>query len=277
MTKIQRLEEKAREIRRRTVACIGRFGMGHIGGCLSIADVLAVLYFDRMNVDPADPKKEDRDRLVLSKGHAGPALYSALSLRGFFPEETLMTLNAPDTLLPSHCDMRRTPGVDMTAGSLGQGLSAAVGMALGARLAGLEIGVYAILGEGDCQEGATWEAAMYAAHKGLSRLTVFVDLNGLQIDGTVDAVNSLGDVGAKWAGFGWNVVGVKDGNDVGQLLAAMDAANFDTDKPTVFLLRTVKGKGVSFMEGRIEFHHAAISPEQARAAAAELGGGEADA
>ena len=271
MTETIDLEDKAREIRRLTLECIGNFGMGHIGGCLSIADVLSVLYFERMNVDPNDPKKIDRDRLVLSKAHAGPALYSALALKGFFPEDMLKTLNQPDTMLPSHCDMIRTPGVDMTAGSLGQGLSAAVGMVLGAELSGLDISVYAILGEGDCQEGSTWEAVMYAAHKKLSRLTAFVDLNGLQIDGTVDEVNSLGDLAAKWTAFGWKTITVTDGNDVKQISEALD--NRDKEKPTAVILNTVKGKGVSFMENRFDYHHAVISKEQLETAMAEMLGG----
>ena len=270
------LEDKALQIRQLLVDCIGNFGMGHIGGALSIADVLAVLYFDRMNVDPANTKKPGRDRLVLSKAHAGPVLYSALALKGFFPQEMLKTLNGPETLLPSHCDMIRTPGVDMTAGSLGQGLSAAVGMALGARLDGLDVNVYCILGEGDCQEGSSWEAAMYAANQKLSKLTAFVDVNGLQIDGTVDEVNSLGDLAAKWTAFGWNALVVEDGNDVGQICEALDKSK-GSDKPTAVILHTVKGKGVSFMEGKVEFHHAIISEEQWRTAAAELKGGVASA
>lgn len=269
------LKAKALEIRRLTVDCISNFGMGHIGGCLSIADVLAVLYFERMNVDPNNPKKPDRDRLVLSKAHAGPALYSVLAMKGFFPKDMLNTLNKPDTLLPSHCDMIRTPGVDMTAGSLGQGLSAAVGMALGVALAGYDSNVYAILGEGDCQEGSTWEAAMYAGNQKLSQLVVFVDLNGLQIDGTVDQVNSLGDLAAKWTAFGWRALTVKDGHDVIEISQALD--NRDKEKPTAILLHTVKGKGISFMENRFDYHHAIISKEQWEAAILELEGGKAHA
>jgi len=272
-TKLLDLREKARNIRRLTVDCIGHFGVGHIGGCLSNADVLAVLYFDRMNTDPT--QKPDRDRLVLSKGHAGPALYATLAMRGFFPEEWLETLNKPDTLLPSHCDMRRTPGVDMTAGSLGQGLSAATGMALGARLDGLDISVYTILGEGDCQEGSTWEAAMYAAHKKLASLVVFVDQNGLQIDGPVAEVTGLGDLAAKWETFGWKAIVVEDGHNIEQISSALDKR--DAERPTAIILHTIKGKGVSFMENQWLSHHAVIDEDSWRKAAKELDGGAADA
>jgi transketolase len=245
--------------------------MGHIGGALSISDLLAVLYFERMRVDPKDPKKPDRDRLVLSKGHAGPGLYAALSLKGYFPEEMLYTLNKPDTLLPSHCDMQRTPGVDMTAGSLGQGLSCAVGMALGANLKGLDSHIYAILSEGCCQEGSTWEAAMYAGSKKVSNLTVFVDRNGLQIDGNVDEINSLQNLAAKWNAFGWKAINVADGHDIEQIIDALD--NRDIRGPTAIILKTVKGKGISFLEGQVLSHHAILDESQWRAAIEELEGG----
>lgn len=270
MQKVEMLQQKAKEIRQNILVCIGSLGVGHIGGSLSIADLLAVLYFDEMKVDPKNPKWNQRDRLVVSKGHSGPAVYSALALKGYFPKEMLTTLNRPDTNLPSHCDMNRTPGIDMTTGSLGQGLSAATGMAYAARLDRNPARIFAIIGDGDSQEGQTWEAAMYAANQKLFNLIAFTDKNDLQIDDAVDKVNSLGNLKAKWEAFGWNTLEVRDGNDVAQILKALEEAKKETNAPTMIILNTVKGKGVSFTEGRVDSHHTPVSEEQLVKAQAEL-------
>jgi transketolase len=270
MSKTELLRENAKEIRRETVNCIASLGVGHIGGCLSIADLLAVLYFDEMKIDPKNPKLETRDRLVVSKGHSGPAIYAVLAIKGYFDKSLLATLNKPSTNLPSHCDMNRTPGIDMTTGSLGQGLSAAVGIAYAAKMDKNPARAFAILGEGDTQEGQTWEAAMYAASQKLNNLIAFTDKNDLQIDNPVDLVNSLGDLEAKWKGFGWNTVFVKDGNDVEQILAALKKVKSEKDKPSMIILQTVKGKGVSFTEGRLDSHHTNVSEEQHKLALEEL-------
>lgn len=263
-------EKQAKEIRRRTVRAIGHLGVGHIGGSLSIADVLAVLYFDAMKVDPRNPKKEGRDRLVISKGHSGPALYAALSMVGFIPESELDTLNQMDTNLPSHCDMNRTPGVDMTTGSLGQGFSCAVGVALGSVIRKDSAHIYTIIGDGESQEGQIWEAAMYAAQKKLDRLIAFTDYNGLQIDGPVDEINSLGDIAAKWRAFGWDVQQV-DGHDVAAIRGAIENAHAIAEKPHMILLKTVKGKGVSFVEEMgAGNHNSPFTAQQMETALAEL-------
>lgn len=262
MNKIAQLESHAHDIREQTIRCIRSVGMGHIGGCLSIADVLSALYFDVMLVEARNPGAMDRDRLVMSKGHAGPALYAALALKGFFPLDCLLTLNGPDTMLPSHCDRKRTPGVDATTGSLGQGLSIAVGIALGARLDKLPSRTYCILGEGDLQEGQTWEAVLLAANKKLGKLVALLDINGWQIDGAVNDVNGLGDLKAKFESFGWRCLDVPDGNDMAQLVDAFSQIDYEGEKPTALVLHTVKGKGVPFMENRVEFHHAALPAEK---------------
>ena len=195
--------------------------MGHIGGCLSVVELLTVLYFEAMNIDPKDPKMPGRDRFICSKGHAGPAVYAALANRGFFDKSMLLTLNQGGTNLPSHCDMNRTPGIDMTTGSLGQGFSCAVGAALGAKLARDGATIYTLIGDGESQEGQIWEAAMFAAAKKLDNLIAFTDYNKLQIDGTVAEVNDVAPLAEKWAAFGWNVIEVEDGNDVEQVSAAV--------------------------------------------------------
>ncbi|MDR1518537.1 MAG: transketolase [Planctomycetota bacterium] len=254
---------------------IGALGVGHIGGCLSLADLLAVLYFGgHMRIDPANPKMAGRDRLVMSKGHAGPAVYAALAEKGFFPAELLATLNRPGTNLPSHCDMNRTPGIDMTTGSLGQGISCAVGVALGSRLRGDGATVFAVVGDGESQEGQVWEAAMYAAHLRLSRLIAFTDYNRMQIDGSTNEINSLDELPAKWTAFGWNAVNVDDGNDVGQIHHAILDARSCPDKPSMIVLNTVKGKGVSFAEkAGCGSHNMPVTPEQYKEALAELARG----
>jgi len=270
-----RLEEAAREIRALTLDAIGFLGVGHVGGALSVVELLAVLYHQVMRVDPADPRWEGRDRLVLSKGHAGPALYAALATRGFFPREWLHTLNKGGTRLPSHCDRNRTPGVDMTTGSLGQGLSAAVGIALANRLDGRTNMVYAVLGDGESDEGQVWEAAMAASQFRLSRLVAFTDCNKLQIDGPTAEVMDLGDLGAKWAAFGWYAQRV-DGHDVAAIAEAVGRAAAEgasSGRPSMIVLDTVKGKGASFCEGQASSHNMNLDYETAKKAIAELGFG----
>ncbi len=263
-------EEQAKEIRRRTIRAIGHLGVGHIGGCLSIADLLAVLYYDTMRIDPTNSKMEGRDRLVISKGHSGPALYAVLSMKGFIPEEELLTLNKLNTNLPSHCDMNRTNGVDMTTGSLGQGFSCAMGVALGSRLRADNARIYTIVGDGECQEGQIWEAAMLAGHQKLDNVFAFTDLNGCQIDGRVDNINTLGDVDARWASFGWHTQHV-NGHDVEAIHTAIEIAQGVTGKPHMIILDTVKGKGISAVEAMgVTSHNATFSAEQVQTALAEL-------
>ena len=269
------LKAICRDIRLDTIRCIGHLGVGHIGGCLSIVELLGVLYFDAMRIDPTDPKKAGRDRLVCSKGHAGPAVYAALANRGYFDKSELLTLNLGGTNLPSHCDMNRTPGVDMTAGSLGQGLSCAVGIALASKLEGDGAVTYAIVGDGESQEGQIWEAAMFAAAKKLDNLIAFTDYNKLQIDDTVANICDVAPLADKWRAFGWNVIEVADGNDAVAVKAAVDAArqNIGGGKPTQVILHTVKGKGVSFIEAAgVTNHSMNISPEQMEAALREVEG-----
>jgi transketolase len=262
---MRELNQKAKQIRALTVRSIGGVGVGHIGGSLSVADLLAVLYFDKMKIDPKNPKMEGRDRLVLSKGHAGPALYAALALRGFFPVEWLDTLNRPGTNLPSHADMRRTPGVDMTAGSLGQGVSCAAGIAKAAKICGGQERIYAIVGDGECQEGLVWEAAMAAAHFGLANLTVFVDHNNMQIDGMVDQVMGLRPARV-FRAFGFHTQEA-DGHDIAAISAAIDAAGGARGKPHCIVLHTVKGKGAAFAEtAGVGSHNMPVTKEQTDAA-----------
>ena len=242
---------------------------GHPGGSLSIADLLSYLYFSEMNIDPEDPQKPDRDRFVLSKGHAAPALYAALAHRGFFPVEDLKTLRKSDSYLQGHPNMNHVPGVDMSTGSLGQGVSAAAGFALASKLQGNPYRVYTVLGDGEIEEGQVWEAAMFAAAKKLSALTVFVDNNNLQIDGTVEEVNSPYPIPEKFAAFGFNVIEI-DGHDFDQIEAAVNAAKACAEKPTAVIMKTVKGKGVSYMENAVNWHGAAPKGEQYDQAMAEL-------
>lgn len=249
----QDLTAISRQIREETVRSIGSIGIGHIGGCLSLAEILAVLYFRHMNIDPRDPQMAGRDRLVVSKGHAGPAVYAALALRGYFPKEDLMTLNASGTNLPSHCDMNRTPGIDMTTGSLGQGFSCAVGIALASRLRGDKASIYAIIGDGESQEGQIWEAAMYAGNQKLNKLISFTDYNDLQIDGNVSQVNDISPLQDKWRAFKWHTL-VVDGHDTKALDSAIHSAK-GQDKPTMIIAKTIKGKGVSFVVSKGAGNH----------------------
>lgn len=261
-----------RNIRRKTIDCIYSIGKGHVGGCMSIIEVLAVLYCEKMNINPADPRMEGRDRLVVSKGHAGPAVYATLACRGYFPEEQLLTLNKIGTDLPSHCDMNHTVGIDMTTGSLGQGFSCAVGVAVGSRIKRDDATIYTVIGDGESQEGQIWEAAMYAAHRKLDNLIAFTDSNKLQIDGTVEEVCSLGDLAAKWESFGWDVQSV-DGHDCAAIAAAIDNAKTHRGKPSMIILNTVKGKGVSFaVAAGAGCHSMSISEEQYKQAMKELEG-----
>ena len=245
-------------------------GSGHPGGSLSATDILTVLYFDKMNIDPDNPRDPDRDRFVLSKGHIAPGLYATLAERGFFPVEDLLTLRQIDSHLQGHPNMNDTPGVDMSTGSLGQGLSVANGMALAGKLDGRDYYVYVVMGDGEIQEGQIWEAAMSAGHYHLDNLIAFVDHNGLQIDGPNDQVMTVNPIADKFAAFGWNVIAI-DGHDLEAISDAVDAAKAQKGKPTVIVAETVKGKGVSFMENQVGWHGTAPNAEQAAQALAELG------
>ncbi|WP_321973075.1 transketolase [Paratractidigestivibacter sp.] len=264
------LKRVANEVRKGIVTGVHAAKAGHPGGSLSIADILTYLYFEDMNVDPADPKKADRDRLVLSKGHAAPALYSVLANRGFFPVDELTTLRHIGSRLQGHPNMNDTPGVDMSTGSLGQGVSAAVGMALAAKHWGDEYRTYAILGDGEIEEGQVWEAAMFAADKGLDNVCFVVDHNGLQIDGSIEEVNSAMPIADKFRAFKFNVIEVADGNDMAQVREAFTAARAHKGEPTCIVAETVKGKGVSYMENQVGWHGKAPNDEQYEQAMAEL-------
>jgi len=266
------LENKAKRIRYLTIECIASLGVGHVGGALSIAEVLSVLYSGAMHVDPKNPKMEGRDRLVLSKGHAGPALYSALANEGYFPVEELYTLNKPGTRLPSHADMRLTTGVDMTAGSLGQGFSCAVGIAAASKLKKDGATIFAIIGDGESEEGTIWEAGMCAAHYKLDNLIAFTDYNKYQIDGNVLDVGGLMNLAEKWTAFGWTVLSV-DGHDVLAIEKAIDFAKTQRNqgKPIMIILDTVKGKGVTYAENlKAGSHNFAINAELREQILAEL-------
>ena len=265
------LEEMAGKIRIDIIRQIHAAGSGHPGGSLSAADIITYLYFAEMKIDPQDPDRQGRDRFVLSKGHAAPALYAALAERGFFPVEELLTLRKLGSILQGHPDKKQIPGVDMSTGSLGQGISAAVGMALANRIDGLENRVYALLGDGELQEGLVWEAAMAAAHYGLDNLTVFTDWNGLQIDGKNEDVMTVAPIDDKFRAFGWEVQLI-DGHDFEQIAAAVEKAKTVKGKPQMIVAKTVKGKGVSFMENQAGWHGKAPSDEQAAQAVEELGG-----
>jgi len=270
--------DQTRKLELQRLACGIRMGViegvynakaGHPGGSLSAAELMTYLYFERMNIDPERPAWEDRDRFVLSKGHAAPVLYATLAHRGYFPVETLKTLRKPGSRLQGHPSMRMCPGVDMSTGSLGQGISAAVGMALGAKLAGKSLATYALLGDGELQEGQVWEAAMFAAAKGLDHLVAVVDNNNLQIDGTLEEVNSPYPIPEKFAAFGWNIIEI-DAHDFDRIEAAFDQAMRFNGKPTAIIMKSVKGKGVSFMENNVNWHGAAPNAEQYAQAMEEL-------
>ncbi|WP_240622881.1 transketolase [Sphaerochaeta halotolerans] len=267
---LKQLQVIAKHIRRDTIEEIGNLGVGHIGGALSVVDILTLLYFRVMeHIDPKNPRNENRDKLVLSKGHAGPALYAVLAEKGFFPKEWLLTLNKGGTNLPSHCDMNRTPGIDFTTGSLGQGSSAAAGIALADKLKRIEAITYLIIGDGESQEGQIWEMAMFAAQYKLSNLIAFTDYNKLQIDGSTSDIIDLGDIELKWKGFGWFVQRV-NGHDFEALEDAVLQAKAQGEKPSMIICDTIKAKGFSLAEGLASSHNMAYSKEVAKQAIEEL-------
>jgi len=263
------LEELAKEARRTTIKMIASIGRGHIGGSLSIIELLTVLYYEVMNINPKDPHWIDRDRLVLSKGHSGPGLYSVLAMKGFYDISEITTLNRPGTNLPSHCDMNRTKGIDMTTGSLGQGLSAAVGIAIGAKIDRKDFNVYCIIGDGESQEGQIWEAGTYAASQKLNKLIAFTDNNNLQLDGVTSQINNMEPIDEKWRSFGWFVQSI-DGHDMKAIYEAIQAAKMNKTKPSMIIMKTVKGKGWSKIEGTVGSHSMDISAKDAEEALKEL-------
>ncbi|HJC46787.1 MAG TPA: transketolase [Candidatus Lachnoclostridium pullistercoris] len=263
------LQKIANEVRKDILTEVYHAKSGHPGGSLSVADILTCLYFEEMNVDPKNPAWADRDRLVLSKGHATPALYAVLAEKGYFPKEELKTLRALGSRLQGHPNMNDTPGVDMTSGSLGQGVSAAVGMALSAKLTGDSYRVYAVLGDGELEEGQVWEAMMFAGNKGLDNLVVVVDSNGIQLDGTVEEINSPQPIDEKMKAFHLHPI-VVDGHDFDQLHRAFEEAKTVKGCPTAIIARTVKGKGVSYMENQVSWHGTAPNQEQYEKAMEEL-------
>ncbi|HOK81713.1 MAG: transketolase [Clostridiales bacterium] len=264
------LTEICKDIREDIVKCIASIGVGHIGGCLSLVEILAVLYFKEMNIDPQNPRMPGRDRLIVSKGHAGPAVYATLANRGYFDKSELLTLNQGGTKLPSHCDMNLTTGIDMTTGSLGQGMSCAVGAAIGSQLNKDGAYIYAIIGDGESQEGQIWEAAMFAAQKKLYNLIVFTDNNGMQIDGNTADINKVEPVDKRWESFGWNVI-VVDGHDTAQIEAAIKSAKAQKEKPTMIIANTIKGKGVPFVEAKgYANHNMPFTQEDAQRAIEEI-------
>ena len=269
MTTIE-LQKMANEVRKGIVTAVHGAKAGHPGGSLSAADVITYLFFEEMNIDPKDPKKADRDRFVLSKGHCAPALYSALANRGYFPVEDLPTLRHLGSYLQGHPCMNETPGVDMSSGSLGQGISAAVGMALSAKLTNESWRTYTLLGDGEIQEGQVWEAAMFAGAHKLDNLVVIVDNNNLQIDGCVADVCCPYPIDKKFEAFNFHVINVADGNDMAQLEAAFKEAREVKGMPVAIIMKTVKGKGVSFMENQVGWHGKACNPEEYKVAMAEL-------
>ena len=265
----QELQLKANEVRKGIVTAVHAAKAGHPGGSLSAADIFTYLYFEELNIDPKDPKKPDRDRFVLSKGHTAPGLYSALALRGYFPVEDLKTLRHLGSYLQGHPDMKHIPGVDMSSGSLGQGLSVAVGMAAAGKFDKKDYRVYALCGDGEIQEGQIWEAAMFAGHRKLDNLLVIVDNNNLQIDGTVENVCSPYPIDKKFEAFNFHVINI-DGNDFDQIDAAFKEAKATKGMPTAIIAHTVKGKGVSFMENNVGWHGKAPNDEEYAIAMEEL-------
>lgn len=269
MNKLE-LQITANEVRKGIVTAVHAAKAGHPGGSLSVADIFTYLYFEEMNIDPKNPKKPDRNRFVLSKGHTAPGLYSALAKRGYFPVEDLKTLRHLGSYLQGHPDMKHIPGVDMSSGSLGQGISAAVGMALSAKLTNDDYRVYTLLGDGEIQEGQVWEAAMFAGFRRLDNLVVIVDNNGLQIDGPVDQVCSPYPIDEKFKAFNFHVIDLKDGNDMDQIADAFKEARNTKGMPTAIIAHTVKGKGVSFMENQVGWHGKAPNDEEYATAMEDL-------
>jgi transketolase len=267
------LNEITRNIRKDIVTMIHGSKSGHPGGSLSAVEILTALYFDEMNIDHENPKKEDRDRFVLSKGHAAPVLYATLAEKGYFNKNELLSLRKVGAMLQGHPDMKGTPGVEISTGSLGQGFSVACGMAMASKLDNAPWRVYALLGDGEVQEGLIWEAAMSAAHYKLDNMVAFLDYNGLQIDGEVEKVMNIGPIVDKFKSFGWNVIEI-DGHDFDQIFAALDMAKETVGKPTMIVAKTIKGKGVSFMENNAGWHGNAPSDNDLEIALAELGGAD---
>lgn len=255
------LELKCTEVRENILTEIGELGVGHLGGSLSMVELLVTLYYKHMNVDPKNPQKMGRDRLIVSKGHSGPAVYAVLAEKGYFPKEWLLTLNKPGTNLPSHCDMNRTPGIDMTTGSLGQGFSCAVGIALASKLKKDGANIYTIIGDGESQEGQIWEAAMFASHHKLDNLIAFTDYNKLQLDDSIENICSIEPLADKWKAFGWDVMEVFEGNKCNEIDKAILEAK-KSKKPVMIILHTVKGCGVDFAEkAGISNHSMTVSKE----------------
>ena len=267
--RITELSIIANKIRKNALTAVYSAASGHPGGSLSVADLLALLYFEVMNVDPKNPKMENRDRLVLSKGHTAPALYSALAEKGFIPVEDISTFRHIDSYLQGHPDMNKVPGVDMSTGSLGQGVSVAGGMALAAKLDNKDYRVYSILGDGELEEGQVWEQAMFAAHYKLDNFTIFVDFNGLQIDGDITKVMNPTPIDKKFEAFGWHVI-VADAHDFNSLMSAIDEAKATKGQPTAVIMKSIKGKNVSFMENNAAWHGAAPKKDEYEKAIAEL-------
>ncbi len=263
--KAEELKEFAKQIRVETIRAIESIGVGHLGGAMSVVEVLAVLYGGVMKIDPKNPGWEERDWFVLSKGHSGPALYATLALKGYFPKEELLTLNKPHTRLPSHCDRRKTPGVDMSTGSLGQGMSTALGVAQGLLMNGKPNRVYLVIGDGECNEGQIWEGAMFAAQRRLHNVIAFVDWNKKQLDGYLKDICDIGDIRQKFEDFGWYAQSV-DGHDVTEIHTAIEKAQAQTERPSMIALNTVKGKDCNFCEGVFYNHNVTVSAEQAQCA-----------
>lgn len=266
---IEEMKVTAKKIRRDIITMVGTAGSGHPGGSLSAVEILAALYFKVLNHNPADPRWEDRDRFILSKGHAAPVLYATLCESGYLPEEELCTLRRIDSRLQGHPECARTPGVEMSAGALGQGLSFGIGVALAARLDARKYYTYVLLGDGECDEGQVWEAAMAAAHFKVDNLIAIVDKNGIQIDGWTKDVMNLDPLDEKWKSFNWNVIEC-NGNDVAEVVKALELARKSPGKPTVIIAHTVKGEGVSFMENNPDFHGKAPNAEEIQKALKEL-------
>lgn len=266
----QKLMMTANEVRKGILTSVHSAKAGHPGGSLSSAELFTYLYFEEMNIDPGNPKDPGRDRFVLSKGHTAPGLYAVLALRGYFPVSTLTTLRQPGSILQGHPDMKHIPGVDMSSGSLGQGISAAVGMALAAKLYGASYRTYTLLGDGEIQEGQVWEAAMLAGHHKLDNFVAIIDNNGLQIDGAIEDINSPYPIDKKFEAFNFHVVNVADGNDFSQLKKSFDEARNVKGMPTAIVMKTIKGKGISFMENQVSWHGTAPNDEQYQKAMEEL-------
>lgn len=271
MSNYKELKETAKNIRINIIKMLEKSQSGHPGGSLSAAEILSTLYMKEMNIDPKNPNWEDRDRFVLSKGHAAPVLYAALAERGFFDPKELDYLRKTNSMLQGHPDMKGTPGVDMTTGSLGQGFSAANGMALAGKIDKKDYRVYVLLGDGECQEGLVWESAMLSAHYNLDNITVFLDYNGLQIDGTNEEIMDIEPIDEKFEAFGWHVIKI-DGHSVEEIVDSIEEAKNTKGKPTIIIAKTQKGKGVSFMEDQVGWHGKAPSTEEAIRAIEEIGG-----